>query len=303
MPGLSDYFVFVLVRDAKDGIDQTLGSLVWQTHCPHRIIVIDDGSTDGTSEIIAKYVDDYPGMVVCSQTGSTTRDYRRLVRLWNRSMSIADMTTHGMMCEQHDGESCAVHCAYHMISGGDSKYEPDYAEKIVRFMDKNRDVAVCSGDYGTLKAKAPHGAGRFVRQDFFYDHYEEYPEIIGYESEILFRALFAGYDIAVVHEARYDHLDKLGHSHNFVEFGYAMRALGYYFPYVLAKVALEAVRGGGVGPKGAWNILKSYLTFKERESPTDGRYKYYSYFDEAFRRQVRAHQKRLMLKRLFGDRS
>lgn len=280
--GLSDYYCFVLVRDGQDTIDATLGSLVWQTHAAHKIIVINDGSTDRTTEIVEGYAKDYPDMFIVHNTGSKTRDYRRLVKLWNVSMSIADKT-------MHEGKSCNVHCAYHMISGGDSRYHPQYAEKLVTFMDAHKEYAVCSGDYGERKAIAPHGAGRFVRQDFFYDNYRQYPEIIGYESEILLRAMFAGHKTKVLNDARYDHLDKLGHSHNFVEFGYAMRALGYYFPYVLGKVALESA--GGIGPAGAFNILRSYLTYK----PQGG---YYSLFPEGFRQTVREHQKRMILRKL-----
>lgn len=285
---LSPYYCFLPVRDGEKTIGDTLTSLLGQTHRPHKIIVINDGSTDRTGEIIDGFVREHPDIVITTNTHSATRDYRRLVKLWNLSMSIADMTTHDI-CKEHEGESCSVHCAYHMISGGDCRYAPDYAEKLVSFLDANKNHVVCSGDYGQRKSVAPHGAGRFVRQDFFYDNYQQYPEIIGYESEILLRAMFAGHKTKVLNDVRYDHLDKLGHSHNFVEFGYAMRALGYYFPYVLGKVALESVNG--IGPAGAFNILKSYLTY----TPQGG---YYSMFPEDFRKQVRKHQKRMILRKL-----
>lgn len=301
--GLSDYFCFVLVKDGKDTIDATLSSIVWQTHAPHKLIIIDDGSTDGTSESIDAYVREFPEMIYTVNTHSKTRDYRRLVKLWNLSMHLADMTgpSHqDAFCkEKHPDESCSVHCRYHMISGGDSKYHPEYAERIVRFMDANRDYVVCSGDYDTAQAVAPHGAGRFVSQDFFYDNYRDYPEIIGYESEILLRAMFVGKKTKVLQDARYDHLDELGKHHNFVEFGQAMRALGYYWPYVFAKCAMEFCKSDGqIGPHGALNILKSYLTFKPRVMPRAEVVNYYTYFPEDFRRQVRQFQKKAMVDRL-----
>ena len=231
------YYVFIPVRDSADSIRQVMDSLLQQTMPPKMITVVDDGSTDGTSEILCEFKQDHNDMIRIITTKSTTRDYSRLPQLWN-------------MCLQkgHD---------YHMLSAGDTIFEHDYSEKILLGMQKNPNIVVASGDEQTSAAILPHGAGRFVRQDFFYKFYAKYPEIVGYESEILFRAIIEGYETRVFHEAKFEHTDQLGHSHNFVEFGMGMKSLGYHPLFVLGRVLL-LLRGGKCGEQawGTWDAIQ-----------------------------------------------
>jgi glycosyltransferase involved in cell wall biosynthesis len=163
-----NYYCFFPVRDGQDSINQVMDSLVNQTLQPKEIIVVEDGSTDNTSKILSNYEKEYPEMVRIIHTGSKTRDYRRIPKLWN-------------MCLKKDYD-------YHMIGAGDCIFEREYAEKILTKFEENPNLVLCSGDFGTRKSTFPHGSGRFVKQSYFFKHYDRYPEIIGYESEIIFRA-------------------------------------------------------------------------------------------------------------------
>ncbi|MEO9295515.1 MAG: glycosyltransferase family A protein [Nitrososphaera sp.] len=264
---LGTYYCFFPVRDGERTVAQVMESLLAQTHRPSKIIAVNDGSADRTGEILDQYQKKHPGLVEVINTGSTTRDYKRIPLLWNMSLR-----------KGYD---------YHMIAAGDVSFAPDYAEKILLAM-KDREMVICSGDYGGARSVAPHGAGRFVRQSFFFDNYDQYPHVVGYESEILERALLQGKKISVVHDATFDHLDRLGHSHNFVEFGYAMKALGYYAPYVLGRCVKEFVRNGQVGRRGAWNMFYYYMTFKPKPEG------YFSLFPEDLRRGIRERQKKMV---------
>ncbi|HJU14357.1 MAG TPA: glycosyltransferase family A protein [Candidatus Nitrosotalea sp.] len=259
------YYCFFPVRDGQDSIAQVMDSLINQTAPPAKIIVVDDGSSDDTPKILSEYEKKYGSLVKVIHTGSTTRDYRRIPKLWN-------------LCLERGYD-------YHMIGAGDCIFEREYAEKLLKELEKKPNLAICSGDYGTRKSLAPHGAGRFVRQSFFFKNYEKYPEIIGYESEILFRCIIQKHDMEIFNDVRFEHVDKLGHGHNFDEFGQGMKALGYHPLYVLARCALEFMRNGEIGRKGALNILYKFLVF--RPDPKGG---YYSYFPDDIRLEIRRFQ-------------
>ncbi len=59
--------VIVPARNEAGTIARCLDGLVCQTLPPHEIIVVDDGSTDGTPDILAGYAARYPGLVRITQ--------------------------------------------------------------------------------------------------------------------------------------------------------------------------------------------------------------------------------------------
>ena len=263
------------VRNCYSSIGQAVDSLLEQDHPPSLVIVVDDGSTDGTSDILADYKTNHPDEIEIITTDSKTRDYSRLVTLWNRCLRT-----------NYD---------YHMVSAGDIIYPKDYAVNIISEMDKDPDIAVASGMLTTRSTGTkPSGAGRFVRQSFFYDHYDKYPVIVGYESEILFRTRILGYKLAVFEHTQFQHVDELGHGHNFIGFGYGMRALGYHPLFVLGRVTLAAFGKGDMSLRGGLYMLWHYLTYKPQKSG------YYSQFPTDLRQKVRALQVQEMRQKLRG---
>ncbi|MYB29625.1 MAG: glycosyltransferase family 2 protein [Cenarchaeum sp. SB0663_bin_5] len=260
------YYTFMPVRNTEKSIQAVIDSLLEQTLPPKEIIVVNDGSTDKTGDILREYQNSAPVKIIT--TDSKTRDYTRLVRLWN-------------MCLQRDYD-------YHMVSPGDTIFQKDYAEIIVNAMDKDSKLVIASGNLQTEKAGDPRGAGRFVQQNFFYKFYKKYPEIVGYESEILFKAQIHGYKVFVFDAARFEHVDKLGHKHNFVDFGQGMKAIGYHPLFVLGRTLNEIKKNGDMGRKGAINMLWNYIKYRpEREG-------YFSLFPQDDRERVRSMQKRRM---------
>lgn len=253
-------------------------SLLNQRLPPVRIIVTEDGSTDSTAAILAEYEGRYPGLVHVIHTGSTTRDYRRIPSLWNMALDYAKLA------------GLTESCKYQLIGAGDIALDREYANIVISFMEKNPNHVICSGDYGTMRSCAPHGAGRVIRQSFFQKHYgHAYSAIVGYESEILHRAVIAGYKLHIVSGATYEHLDKLGSHHNFKEFGYAMRALGYSRVYAVARFVNDFTYNKGIGKKGAIQMLASYIAYKpEKEG-------YYSHFDKELRRTICQQQQQQLI--------
>lgn len=54
------YALISPVRDEARHIRRTLEAIVAQTHLPSEWVIVDDGSTDGTQEIVSEYVARYP---------------------------------------------------------------------------------------------------------------------------------------------------------------------------------------------------------------------------------------------------
>lgn len=96
--------VCVVTYNQKDFIAQCLQSLVdQQTDFPFEILVGDDCSTDGTSEIVAGFVNKYPGLVFVHRYGANIGAYLNYVRIhsWAAGRG-SDYIAHV------DGDDCAL---------------------------------------------------------------------------------------------------------------------------------------------------------------------------------------------------
>ncbi len=266
------YYCILPVRDGEKSIQQVMVSLVEQTHKPAKIIVAEDGSTDNTSNILKEFENKYPNIIRVIHTDSQTRDYGRLPKLFN-------------MCWDKKFD-------YYMIAAGDVIFEHNYAEKIIKRMESDTKIVVASGDYGSRQSSAPHGAGRFVKQKWFFDHYEKCPEIVGYESEILLNALVEGYSSKIFHDIGFEHVDQLGHSHGFSGFGRGMRAVGYHPIYAIARCFSHFLKKSDISKRGVLNMFWQYCTYRPKK---DG---YYSQFPDETREKIKKYQLKLMKKQI-----
>jgi len=268
----SRYYVFLPVRNSEKSIEKVMDSLVGQSCPPEKILAVNDGSTDGTNGVLQEFKRRHGDKIGVFQTKSTTRDYKRIPSLWN-------------MCLQRRFD-------YHMIAAGDTIFEEKYAEKILKELEADPEIVVASGHYGKERVVFPHGAGRFVKQDYFFRFYDRYPEIVGYETETVYKAMVNGYKAQVLKNARFEHTDQLGHKHDFAEFGQSMRAMGFHPLYALGRTVLEVVKNDNIGRRGACNMFWKYITFRPESAG------YYSFFPKEDREKIRNLQKKRMKEKL-----
>jgi glycosyltransferase involved in cell wall biosynthesis len=263
------YVAIVFGRNEVNTVKNVLDSLLSQTYKPAKINFVDDGSTDGMYEIAKEYEARYPALIKVFRFDPHPPDFSRLPMLWNTGM---------------DRNYFA-----HLILPTDAALVPDYAERILKEFEKNNNLIIASGDYGFKQSLSPHGGGRFIRQEFFNLYYPEgYPRILGYESEILERAILEGYKTKCFNDIEIIHHASLGHSHNFKEFGYGMKSLGWYPPYVLFRFINDFQHNKQMGKKGAIKMLYYYLAFSpEKEG-------YYSKFPKDICTAINARQKRMV---------
>lgn len=262
-------------RNSENEIESAIISLLKQTVVPKYVIVIDDGSTDGTSRILEGLKSKYDRLFVITNP-DLGYDIGRVVKNWNSAISLARK----LNLENTD---------YHMISADDTHYEESYSEKIMNLMDSDNKIAISSGNYDNNKYSTPHGAGRFVRNSFFEEFLHLYPEKMGYESVILQMSLYHGLKNFVNNNARFSHTRPLGTNHHFYEFGASMRTLGYHPLFVLGRFVQCFLTGRPMGRMGAVQMLYHYLSYSPKQVGYD------SMYDPKIRKAIRTRQKTRIL--------
>lgn len=65
--------VVIGTRNRSDLLERTLRSVLWQTHGELEVIVVDDGSTDDTAELVARHPDPRVALVRQGQPGGVAR--------------------------------------------------------------------------------------------------------------------------------------------------------------------------------------------------------------------------------------
>jgi glycosyltransferase involved in cell wall biosynthesis len=276
---VGSYYAIVTCRNSENEIESAVNSLLRQTIEPRYIIVVDDGSTDNTHNILEglKLKNDNIHVITNPDLGY---DIGRVVKNWNNAINLA----RDLNLEVTD---------YHMISTDDTHYEEFYAEKLMRNMDSDNRIAVSSGNYDNNSYATPHGAGRFVRNSFFNNVLGRYPEKMGYESVILQMSLYHGFKNVVNNDARFSHTRQLGANHHFYEFGASMRTLGYHPLFVLGRFMQCFLTGRPIGRIGAIRMLYYYLSYRPKQQGYD------SMYDLEIRKAIRIRQK-TRIKQIFG---
>ncbi len=279
---MGSYYAIVTCRNSESEIESAVNSLLRQTIKPRYIIVVDDGSTDNTHNILErlKLKNDNIYVITNPDLGY---NIGRVVKNWNNAINLA----RDLNLEVTD---------YHMISTDDTHFEEFYAEKLMHDMDSDNRIAVSSGNYDNNSYTTPHGAGRFVRNSFFNNVLGRYPEKMGYESLILQMSLYHGFKNVVNNDARFSHTRQLGANHHFYEFGASMRTLGYHPLFVIGRFMQCFLTGRPIGRIGAIRMLYYYLSYRPKQQGYD------SMYDLEIRKAIRIRQK-TRIKQIFGLRT
>jgi glycosyltransferase involved in cell wall biosynthesis len=242
--------VIIPARNESKFLGHTLDALKKQTLIPYRIILVNDGSTDDTSDIARKFnvevfdIDD--------------RGFRA-----TGQPSLANVINKGLENIQ-DNE-----CQYVMILGADHIIPVDYISKIVTIMEKNNLLVIASGVIKgeSQRDTSPRGSGRIIKYDYWKKLGLRYPSWYGFESYIVYKALVDSYQVKVVRDAIGWSQRPTGKTTNYKSYGKAMRALGYHPLYLLGRIILTLKHN----PKGAFKMILGYsdLSIKKYDIASD----------------------------------
>ena len=77
--------IVVPVYNSEKFLEKCVDSLINQTIESKEILLVNDGSTDGSQEIIDRYVSEYPGMIKCVKQENSGQAVARNVGIENAS--------------------------------------------------------------------------------------------------------------------------------------------------------------------------------------------------------------------------
>ena len=231
--------VIIPARNECDFLGSTLDALKHQTFQSDRIIVVNDGSIDGTSDIAKSFnvdVIDLPD-----------RGYRATGK-----PVLADVINKGLENIKNN------ECKYVMILGSDHILSPDYVSKIIEIMEEDDQIVIASG---MIKGEpqrdtSPRGSGRIVRYDYWKKLGLHYPSGYGFESYIVYRALVDCLTVRVIRDARSWSQRPTGKTTNYKNYGKAMRSLGYHPLYAMGRIILTFKHN----PRNSLQMTLGYFT-------------------------------------------
>ncbi len=242
-----------MTRDGGKTIGSTLDSILNQTVPPKFVIVVNDGSTDNTKEIVESKRRGFKQIYLVNNN-SRTRDIRRVPQLLNLGLEFAE-------------KGDLPRTLYMMVSGDDNELSYSYAEEIMQEMDHNPRIAVASGDWigpqNAVGEQMPHGGGRIVRTTFMNQIGGRYPIVYGWETWLLYKALQLGYVVKIFPKIRYRHL-RAFQAGNLTGWGRAMYSLGFPSYFVLLRFAINFVlpRRGTQSRKSAVTMFTGFISAK-----------------------------------------
>ncbi len=233
-----NYAVLVIARNEEKIIIPTLQSIINQSLKPVQIIVINDGSTDGTQDKIKHR---FPNDV-------TVIDYPFTHESYLNDPKLSRVLNYGM------NELTDSDLDYLLLMGADQVLPVHYSQTLINKMEKDPTLAITSGtihgEYNTL----PRGSGRMYRNSFLKLIGYCFKENYGNEDYHLFKAMQLKFkvfaDNSLLTTAR-----KTGKNYGTnknINRGRSYRALGYSKLYLTLKIMLKESR------ESAREILQGY---------------------------------------------
>jgi glycosyltransferase involved in cell wall biosynthesis len=277
-------------RDEEATLERTIACMKQQTLAPVRWIVVDDGSTDRTPQILEQARRDIPWLRVVRRSD---RGYRKV------GGGVIDAFYAGL-------ESADVEYDFISKMDVDLEISPRYLERIMSYFDLDPKLAAASG-----KVFRPEGGGyveEFMIDEMVAGQFKLYrrhcfEEIGGFVREVMWdgidfhQARIHGYRTASLpdDELRIIHLRLMGSSDKNVyvgrlRWGRGQWFMGSTFPYILASGALRMKEKPYV--LGGLTIIAGYLTAAAKREKR--------FEDPVFRKHLRRWQYRRLLGLLRG---
>jgi len=237
--------VALVAKNAARHISSTISSLLNQTFPPSRIIVVNDGSSDNTHNLVTEFAAN-SSQVKLVDLPESAFDIRRVPSNLNIALQMGRSLPDEFL----------------MISGDDCTYPDSYVESILHRMTKR--VVVASGTPShvglSVRERTPSGSGRIIRSSFMNRVGFRFPIRAGWEAWLLYRANQEGCQYRLYDDVVYEHVRPRGTSHRFIYWGAAMHTLGYHPLYATGRIVRSMLKQRP--PSSALGLLVGYLDAK-----------------------------------------
>ncbi len=279
------YVLISPCRNEQQYMQETLDSVIAQSVPPTKWVIVDDGSTDGSSEILAVYANQHPWIEIVTR-----------VDRGHRSVGP------GVIEAFYDGYAAITPQDYTYVCklDLDLRLPPRYFEHLMERMEADPRIATCSGkayvERGGELVFERHGDDTSLGMTKFY-RVDRFEAIGGFVREVM----WDGIDCHMCRmqgwiacswdepELRFVHLRPMGSSQQSIWVGRMRHGYGQYFmgtglTFMLASAVYRLAEPPVVLGSVAmfWGWLKSALQRKPR------------YDDPEFRRFLRRYQRRAL---------
>jgi len=236
------------VRNEEYVVGELLQSLVDQSIVPDKILLVNDGSVDGTKGVLRFWKFKYPDKIVIINRderigGPNLGDSYEMASVFNVAFEFI--------------EAYKVEYDYLMICGADDVYPKKYIEDMVEFMEQDELVVVASGRIDSrlvYSRKNPSGAGRMIKRQWWLEYGQRYKYPSDYwETGFLMVAKMKGYKTVVYPKVVFS--TRIQGEHGSYGYGVMHRRMGYKVLSVMKYFGLLVVRFKW---RGAYRYFKGY---------------------------------------------
>jgi glycosyltransferase involved in cell wall biosynthesis len=231
---LPDYVTLTVARNEEKIIQKTIDHLLQQKHKPIQMVLVNDGSTDRTGDIMDTYAKKY--------------DLISVVHRKNRGFSA--LGTYLMADVYNDGFKILFQnddWKYVMIAAADSFFPSNYAKDVLSFHNKLDKIGVFGGLPEGVSRSVGYcpGSGRFINRDILENMGEKYPRNYNWESSVFSEAWMMDYKTGHIPHIRFPRARAggKGHKMNYFGWGRGMKDGGYHPLYVFLKTFVDIFRG------------------------------------------------------------
>lgn len=196
----SSYVLLTPARNEEDFIEVTIEAVVAQTVQPRQWIIVNDGSTDRTEAVVARYADRHDFIRLVSVPGGREHGFGSKARALNHSYRLLDESDHEFVG----------------FVDADVSFAPDYYENILQRFAENPKLGLAGGkrfdftngafESVTSSDDSVCGAVQFFRRSCFeaIGGYQELP-YGGIDAVAETTARMQGWDVRSYAEYRIDH--------------------------------------------------------------------------------------------------
>jgi glycosyltransferase involved in cell wall biosynthesis len=242
------YAIVTPVRDEEEYIEKLIESVLAQTVRPLKWVIINDGSTDRTEEIVKKYLPGNPWMELLNLPDRGVRE--------PGGDSIFHIGLQRLVLDEID---------FFARVDGDISFGADYYEKMIKYFREFPSLGLASGELVYLdhgKEKVEHGCKFQTRGGNKFYRVTCFRDIGGIESDLGWdivdniRAIYKGWEARRIHNLKFIHYRPVGSRRGvwgiFENWGKAAYLTGYHplffmgkfvrrlvtFPYILGSMMM-----------------------------------------------------------------